>query len=133
LHNNVSANLISNCTVGVQLDHSSNNTFVHNSFIDNPTQVVNLNSTYANTWDNGTEGNHWSNYNGTDIDGDGIGDTPHIIDKNNQDNYPLMNPLEISESDGKPSITDVMLAVIAVVVLAIIIVGVAFYRRNRKT
>jgi parallel beta-helix repeat protein len=133
LHNNVSANLISNCTVGVQLDHSSNNTFVHNSFIDNPTQVINLNSTYANTWDNGTEGNHWSNYNGTDIDGDGIGDTPHIIDKNNQDNYPLMNPLEISESDGKPSITDVMLAVIAVVVLAIIIVGVAFYRRNRKT
>jgi parallel beta-helix repeat protein len=133
LRNNVSANLISDCTVGVQLDHSANNTFVHNSFMGNPTQVINHNSTYANTWDNGAEGNHWSDYNGTDSDGDGVGDTPYIIDENNQDNCPLMNPLETLESDGKPSITDLVLVVIAVVVLAIIVVGVAFYRRNRKT
>lgn len=132
LRNNISGNLISDCTVGVQLDHSSDNTFVHNSFIDNPTQVINLNSTYINTWDNGTEGNYWSNYNGDDGDGDGIGDTPYIIDENNQDNYPLMNPCETSESDGNPSITELVLAVIVVVVLAIIVVGV-FYRRNRKT
>ena len=133
LRNNVSANLISYCTVGVQLDHSSNNTFIHNRFIDNPTQVINLNSTFANTWDNGTEGNHWSDYNGTDNEGDGIGDTPYIIDESNQDNYPLMNPCETSEeSDGKPSITDLMLAVIAVVALAVV-VGIAFYKRNRKT
>jgi parallel beta-helix repeat protein len=131
LRNNVSANLISDCTVGVQLDHSSNNTFVHNSFIDNPTQVINLNSTFANTWDNGTEGNHWSDYTGMDSDRDGVGDTPHIIDENNQDNYPLMNPLETLESDGKPS-TELVLVVIAVVVVAAV-VGVAFYRRNRKT
>ena len=132
LRNNISGNLISDCTVGVQLDHSSDNTFVHNSFIDNPTQVINLNSTYINTWDNGAEGNYWSNYNGDDGDGDGIGDTPYIIDENNQDNYPLMNPCETSESDGNPSITELVLAVIVVVVLAIIVVGV-FYRRNRKT
>jgi parallel beta-helix repeat protein len=132
LHNNVSANFISDCTVGVQLDHSSNNTFVHNNFIDNPTQIINLNATFANTWDNGTEGNHWSNYNGTDSDGDGIGDTPYIIDENNQDNYPLMNPYEISEdSNGKPSITDLVLVVIAVVVLALVVV-VAFYRRKNR-
>jgi len=129
LRNNVSENLISDCTFGVQLDHSSNNTFVHNSFVGNPTQVVNLNSTYANTWDDDAEGNFWSAYTGTDSDGDGIGDTPYIIDENNQDNYPLMNPLE-TESDGNLS-TVLMLAVIAAVVLAIIVVGV-FYRRNRK-
>jgi len=130
--NNISENLINDCTVGVQLDHSLNNTFVHNNFIDNPTQVININSTFANIWDNGTEGNHWSDYNGKDNDGDGIGDTPYVIDESNQDSYPLMNPLETLESDDKPSITDLVLLVIAVVVVAIV-VGLAFYRRNRKT
>ncbi len=28
-----------------------------------------------------------------DADGDGVGDTPYVIDALNQDNYPLMNPL----------------------------------------
>jgi hypothetical protein len=36
------------------------------------------------------EGNYWSDYNGTDTNQDGIGDTAHIIDANNTDNYPLM-------------------------------------------
>ena len=43
-------------------------------------------------FDDGCEGNYWSGYNGTDSDFDGIGDTPYIIDSNNIDHYPLMNP-----------------------------------------
>jgi hypothetical protein len=43
-------------------------------------------------WDNGFDGNYRSNYNDVDSDKDGIGDTPFVIDPNNQDNYPLMNP-----------------------------------------
>ena len=36
------------------------------------------------------EGNFWSDYNGTDSNNDGIGDTPYVIDVLNQDRYPLL-------------------------------------------
>jgi nitrous oxidase accessory protein NosD len=48
-------------------------------------------------WDNGSEGNYWDNYTGLDENEDGIGDTPYIIDENNQDNFPLMEPVIILE------------------------------------
>jgi nitrous oxidase accessory protein NosD len=76
-----------------------NNSFYNNNFINNNQSVVNGHIIYtpdcANIWDNGISGNYWSNYNGTDNDGDGIGDTPYVIDANNQDNYPLMSPVAI--------------------------------------
>ena len=81
---------------------SSNNSIYRNNFNNNlnvyDRGVDSGNSPPSvNIWDNGTEGNYWSNYNGTDTDGDGIGDTPYIIDENNQDNYPLIEPVEIPE------------------------------------
>jgi nitrous oxidase accessory protein NosD len=47
-------------------------------------------------FDNGVEGNYWSDYDGNDADGDGLGDTPFIIDSNRRDSYPLMAPFDIS-------------------------------------
>jgi len=44
----------------------------------------------TNFWDYDGEGNYWSDYNGTDDNQDGIGNTPYIIDENNTDNFPLM-------------------------------------------
>jgi len=38
------------------------------------------------------KGNYWSDYDGLDVDDDGIGDTPYAIESNAQDDYPLMNP-----------------------------------------
>jgi hypothetical protein len=83
----------------------SNNTLYHNNFIKNGQQVDNRGGNRANFWDNGWEGNYWSDYNGTDANGDGIGDTPYVIKGKvynepgevvtGQDNYPLMAPFDI--------------------------------------
>jgi parallel beta-helix repeat protein len=83
--NNITAN-----GVGIWLARSSNNSIFHNSFINNGVQVNSYKST--SIWDVGypSGGNYWSNYNGTDADHDGIGDTPYIIDANNTDHYPLL-------------------------------------------
>jgi parallel beta-helix repeat protein len=74
-----------------------------------------------NSWDNGTVGNFWDDYHGTDNNDDGIGDTPYIIDENNQDNYPLMEPTIIPEF---PSWTTLLVAVVAVVAVTVV------YRRK---
>lgn len=51
-----------------------------------------------NAWDDGSEGNYWSDYKGLDENGDGIGGNPYIIDENNRDNYPLLTPRSIPRS-----------------------------------
>jgi len=81
---------------GVYLYNSNNNSFLHNDFINNTDQQVFLSvMSYSNEWDNGAEGNHWGrDYVGEDLDGNGIGDTPHVINQtyNVRDNYPLIMP-----------------------------------------
>jgi parallel beta-helix repeat protein len=98
--NHIIRNNITNNDVGVSVD-IDDNSIHHNNFVNNTVQAkVNDRSSPVNSWDNGYQsgGNYWSNYNGRDNDGDGIGDTPYIIiDENNQDNYPLVNPAIIPE------------------------------------
>jgi hypothetical protein len=61
--------------------------------------------------------NYWSDYNGIDADGDEIGDTPYVINNENQDNHPLMEPIEIPEF---PSWT-ILLLLLVVTVIAMFI------------
>lgn len=86
--NIVLRNTIKNKIIGIELT-GRNNLIYHNNFINNQNQTEMLES-FNNTWNNSLEGNYWSNYEGRDGDQDGIGDTPYLIDVNNQDNYPLM-------------------------------------------
>jgi parallel beta-helix repeat protein len=102
--NLVSWNIIVDCYNGIKLFTANNNTFHQNNFLNNSQVVIDQHyslewplETYYQSFNNTWNGNYWSDYNGTDADGDGIGDTPYIIDENNQDNYPLMEPFIIPE------------------------------------
>ena len=107
------SNTISNCITGIRLQSGSNNNFFNNTIylnIHSSHNFIihnNINVYYAsngfqfpiigggsvNTWDDGEGGNYWTDYNGTDVNNDGIGDTPYTIDVQNVDNYPLMQPV----------------------------------------
>ena len=77
------------------------------------------------------EKNYWSDYNGTDSNGDGIGDTPYISQinglENVQDDYPLIAPLDIEVIPEFPSWTPMLIMLIAVLAVAVI------YRRRLHT
>jgi len=90
---------------GIYLYNSANNTIFHDNFIANVKQaeVVVSNLTF---WDNGVEGNYWSDYNGTDDNHDGVGDTSYVIDAKNQDNHPLMR-LYMNGDCNRDGIVDV--------------------------
>ncbi|MEM2447135.1 MAG: NosD domain-containing protein [Candidatus Bathyarchaeia archaeon] len=94
--NEIKKNTIKNSKeYGIVLGDSSNNKIHLNNFINNrPKQVLISISDYSNSWDDGSKGNYWDDYNGADINNDGLGDTPYIIDENNKDKCPLMSPYE---------------------------------------
>ena len=96
-NNSITENIIADNNYGIGLGFSSSNTVYLNNFINNTVQVKDDTLGYANFWDNGSEGNYWSDYNGTDANHDGIGDTAYIIDANNTDRYPLMAQYAIPE------------------------------------
>ena len=85
-------NIADNFYAGIGISEASNNYIYHNNFKSNRHQAY---DDAANIWDDGypSGGNYWSDYTGSDTDGDGIGDVPYIIlDGMNTDRYPLIAP-----------------------------------------
>ena len=80
-----------------------------NNFIENTRQVLTsgpspvLGKHRASAWNKDSEGNYWSDYNGTDDNNDGIGDTPYVINNYDSDIYPLISPLDIETIPEFPS------------------------------
>ncbi|TFF92728.1 hypothetical protein EU546_07295, partial [Candidatus Thorarchaeota archaeon] len=75
--------------VGISLGADTYNNSVYWNVLSDNTQ-----NGYHNGKDNTITNNYWSNYTGTDGNGDGIGDTPHPIPgtAGSEDPYPLMSP-----------------------------------------
>jgi parallel beta-helix repeat protein len=121
-NNTIFKNNLSNHRVAIDLRNGSANVFYFNNFVNISQENVDvrLEFSFNNMWDNGEVGNFWSDYIGTDNNEDGIGDTPYIINLNNQDNYPLMQPVIIPEF---PSLT-------VFLIMVIIIGGVTIIYKN---
>jgi len=98
-NNTLMKNTASNNGNGIFLYTSNNNTLCHNNLINNT--LYNAYDDSANTWDSGSAGNYYSNYNGTDNNTDGIGDTHHPIPGGTSiDHFPLMHPWTAAPQKG---------------------------------
>lgn len=86
--NSLEGNTVSGNLYGIRFFASSSNEICHNNVVEN-TEPMDLVNSHRNDLDNGAEGNFWSDYAGSDVDEDGIGDTPHYV-RGEQDRYPLM-------------------------------------------
>jgi len=101
-------NIIHNCDIsrtdrGIEISDGRNNVVHHNNFFKNIEVAKAFDYDGGNQWDDGKEGNYWSDYEGVDEDGNGIGDTPYIItdgdgNPTGQDNFPLMKPVDRTKS-----------------------------------
>jgi len=71
------------------LPNAHDNNIYNNTFIGN--QIHAIDEVATNFWNNTDTGNYWDNYTGSDNNGDGIGDIPHIISRAPviQDHFPI--------------------------------------------
>jgi parallel beta-helix repeat protein len=136
--NSILFNNIANNGVGIQIA-ASDNDIDRNNFINNTKQVHDIVwdrpevSPSVNTWYSGDAGNYWSDYDGTDNDGDGIGDTPYVIDENNQDPLPIMKPFTIPHHPTIPTIEDFTISnILWSIIIIMIAVVLLIYWKYRK-
>jgi parallel beta-helix repeat protein len=106
-------NKISENQNGIDIEIGAQNNMIYrNNFLNNTQQVYGFGMTYSgsstsfvslgvvimnnyvpiNEWSLNGYGNYWSDYTGLDENDDGIGDTAYVININNNDDYPLMQP-----------------------------------------
>jgi len=104
--NTISANTITrNSLYGIRLDSSCNGNSIYLNTLDNTNNAWSngandWNSTTSITWEHngrtltGLLGNIWSDYDGLDCDGDGMGDAPYLIAGGSDKDYHPIGGLE---------------------------------------
>ena len=90
--NIVSNNVVSsNADNGIIIQLDSTGNTVHHNNISANIQEDARDTASSNSWDDGAEGNYYSDYTGIDSNGDGIGDAPYNIPGGSSvDHYPLV-------------------------------------------
>jgi parallel beta-helix repeat protein len=125
-----------NTGYGVKLCFNSNDGSIYNNNFVNNSQSV-FSDSQPTFWDNGTAGNYWDDYTGVDNDGDGIGESYYSIDSDNIDYYPLMESLEVPETEIPDVIPEssqsTLIPVLAVLVVAVIAIAAIYMRSLHKT
>jgi parallel beta-helix repeat protein len=129
--------LLTGTTPSVRISQGSGNIIYNNNFINNTISNVKVEKSYPYiaigivngtaivSWDNGTVGNYWSDYqtiypNATEIDASGTGDTAYVIDESNADYHPLIN--QINEVIPSSTFSSVLLLSIAIIVVILVFV-----------
>ena len=110
IDNILTANTISNNSTGIYIDDSDFNQIYNNNFIDNTIQAdSDMDSTNEFDQEPPIGGNYWSDYTGTDVDGDGFGDDPYEFDDGGKDNLPWMisSGWMVKDEDGDELLDDV--------------------------
>ena len=145
--NSITRNNIINSQTGVYTQNCQLNTIHHNNFINNTeswndTALTPFTFTpiSVNIWDNGYEGNYWTKYNGTDQNGDGIGDTPYVICQNNTDRYPLTKPVSVNlllpesaiEDNAIPTEPFPIMPILATFVITVVLIIAGLLVHHRK-
>jgi parallel beta-helix repeat protein len=142
--NTIVGNTIINSTsTAILIWNASHNILYCNNFIDNAVQAS-VNEPSVNIWDNAKNGNYWSDYNGTDLNFDGVGDTPYAVDEDNLDHYPLIVPFDGSDASPSPSMLTqapepqpfLTVALVAVSTASVVAVGaglIVYFKKHPQT
>jgi len=159
-NNTINENNIADQDIGISLRTSSNNLIYHNNFVNNTKQVYDVGwqgigqpfpgvpLPSENIWDNNfpAGGNYWSDYSNQypeakELGTAGIWDTPYVVDENNQDRYPLKEPVAISEfptaSDGNKTgntepFPTLLAAAVIVSIVAVVTLAALFHIKRHK-
>ena len=137
LNNTVYGNYFANNQFAIDIDSTAEKTTFYGNTFTADSCKIRITNVEDTLWDNGTIGNYWGDYNGTDADGDGIGDTPYIVigykwDSDvdgdisfvsGQDNYPLMEPNSIPEFPSW---------IILPLVLLVTVIAMVYRKKLRK-
>jgi parallel beta-helix repeat protein len=94
-------NTVSLNDIGINLNGSLENTIYENRF-SNFLDVV---DDGKNIWNSSSKGNFWHNYSGQDADGDGIGDTPYVVNQTTEsiDYMPIFSINNTENANGNVS------------------------------
>ena len=96
----------------------------------------NANSSYdifENSWSKNNVGNYWSDYEGNDINDDGIGDTPYFILPeygSSKDPYPIIDYKKIKNDDIDES-NGFTISILLLSMVTIFVIGKKLYDNRR--